>query len=383
MAEQRTHKPLVTGSNPVVATLYKVVYTRSNCEFFVLWMNAMTTAYFTDTRFERHTLDGHPEYAGRLIAIQKRLEVSGIVHDFTLLAPREATPEDLQRVHAADYLEILAKISAQEHIIGIDADTYVLPESYQLARIAAGGLLNVVDEVMEKRSDNGLAAIRPPGHHATPTRGMGFCLVNNIAIAARYAQAKFGLKRVAIVDFDVHHGNGTQDAFYDDPSVYFISTHQFPLYPGTGSIFEIGDAAGHRYNLNIPLPAGSGDTAFETLFQRVITPALVRFQPELVLVSAGFDAHWRDPLANLQVSLSMFAIMSRWLIQSAQSLCEGRVIFVTEGGYDLEVLSNGVLNVGYALLGRDTVQDPIGKAKRDQPLENRFLEQLMMLHELG
>ncbi|MBI5928061.1 MAG: histone deacetylase [Chloroflexi bacterium] len=344
----------------------------------------MTTAFFTDTRFTQHTLTGHPEHAGRLIAIQNLLEESGIVQHFARVEPREATLEEIQRVHAEKYLDVLAWIAAQERMVGLDPDTYVLPVSYELARIAAGGLLNVVDAVLEKQADNGLAAIRPPGHHATPTRGMGFCLLNNIAIAARYAQAKYGLKKVAIVDFDVHHGNGTQDAFYDDASVYFISSHQAPpLYPGTGTVNEIGQGTGQGFNMNIPLPGGAGDTAFETLYTRLVLPALARFQPEMILVSAGFDAHWRDPLASLQVSLPMFANITCWLIQTAQTLCEGRIVFVTEGGYDLEVLSNGVLNVGYALLGQDTVQDPIGKTDRNNPLDNRLLEQLLKLHELG
>lgn len=343
----------------------------------------MTTAFFTDTRFAHHTLPGHPEHAGRLTAIQKKLEESGIVQNFTLIDPREATPDEIQRVHTTEYLDVLQWIASQERTVGLDPDTYVLPESYELARIAVGGLLNIVDAVMEKRVDNGYAAIRPPGHHATPTRGMGFCLLNNIAIAARYAQAKFDLKRVAIVDFDVHHGNGTQDAFYEDPSVYFISSHQSPLYPGSGSLLEIGSGAGHGFTMNIPLPAGAGDAAFEPLYQRLVLPALARFQPELMFISAGFDAHWRDPLANLQLSLPMFANMTRWLIQTAQVLCEGRIIFVTEGGYDLEVLSHANLNVGYALLGQDSVQDPIGKAKQNPPLDNDLLEQLLNRHELG
>lgn len=343
----------------------------------------MATAFFTDTRFAEHTLIGHPEHAGRLIAIQNRLEESGILAEVNRVLPREATREELLRVHAADYLDLLDWTAARESVVGLDADTYVLPASYQLARIAAGGLLNVVDAVLEKRAGNGFAAIRPPGHHATPIRGMGFCLLNNVAIAARYAQDKVGFKRVAIVDFDVHHGNGTQDTFYDDPSVYFVSSHQSPLYPGTGSLNETGSGTARGSIMNLPLPNGTGDSGFETLYQKVVFPALLRFQPEMIFVSAGFDAHWRDPLAGLGVSLTMFANLTRWLIQSAEALCEGRIVFVTEGGYDLEVLSYAALNVIHALLGQDTIHDPLGKAARELPLADELVGRILKLHELG
>lgn len=339
----------------------------------------MKTAFHTNPRFAEHTQDGHPEHAGRQTAILNRLQTLALLERFLHTAAREATETEIQAVHRAALLATLQKTAEFSHPIMLGLDTYALPVSYEIARYAAGGLLNVIDSVLEGHADNGLAVIRPPGHHATPTHPMGFCLLNNIAIGARYAQQR--LRRVAIVDFDVHHGNGTQDAFYDDPSVLFISSHQSPLYPGTGDIDEVGSGNGYGTTLNIPVRPNTGDSAYRQLYNEIVVPALRRFQPDLLLISAGFDAHWRDPLAHIQLSLTTFAELTRLLIDAAQELCNGRIIFVTEGGYDLEVLSYGVANVALALLGDKTVHDPLGVVT-DVTKVDDLIQHLKRLHHL-
>jgi acetoin utilization deacetylase AcuC-like enzyme len=266
----------------------------------------------------------------------------------------------------------------------LDPDTYLLPVSYQVACLSAGGALAAVDAVLGKQADNALAVIRPPGHHATPNRAMGFCLFNNVALAARHAQAVYDeVERVLIVDYDVHHGNGTQDAFYEDGSVLYISTHQYPYYPGTGALQDIGSGPGRGATINMPLRAGTGNEGFKLLYERVLWPAARRFRPDLILVSAGFDAHWADPLAMLQLDLRGYAHLTRELVGMAGELCEGRVVFALEGGYALDVLSHGVLNVAYALLGRDTVLDPVGEVDMPGHPTDDLVAALLDLHELA
>ena len=266
----------------------------------------------------------------------------------------------------------------------LDPDTYVLPVSYDVACLSVGGALAAVDAVLGGQADNALAVVRPPGHHATPSRGMGFCLFNNIALAARHAQATYEeVKRVLIVDYDVHHGNGTQEAFYEDESVLFVSTHQYPYYPGSGALGDIGSGPGRGATINMPLRAGTGNEGFELLYERVLWPAARRFRPDLILVSAGFDAHWADPLAMLQLDLRGYAHLTRELIGMAGELCAGRAIFVLEGGYDLEVLSHGVLNVAYALLGQDIVTDPLGEVGMPGQPTDDLVAALLDLHQLG
>lgn len=338
----------------------------------------MTTAFFTEAALDGHTWHGHVEHAGRLQAVRQLYEESGVLADLQAVTATPATPEQLARVHHQPYLDVLEKTSHLKHPAQLDADTYILPASFALAKLAAGGVIRVVEAVLTGQAQNGIAAVRPPGHHATPERGMGFCLLNNIAIAARHAYTTYDLQRVAIVDFDVHHGNGTQDAFYVDPKVLFISSHQSPLYPGTGMLEE----AGAGTIINAPLPAGTGDQGFRTLYEEALFPALKRYQPQLILVSAGFDAHWDDPLASLQLSLSGFNFLTRRLIETAGELCNGRIVFVMEGGYNLTVLSHGWLNIAYALLGRDEMRDPLGMSKVDRPLSTPLLQRIRELHGL-
>ncbi|NJL94132.1 MAG: histone deacetylase [Anaerolineae bacterium] len=320
----------------------------------------MPPAFFADRRVATHTLSGHPEHAGRLNAVLDLFEAEGIPSQLLRVQAQPATEEQLLRVHSPRHLEVLARTEQLENGAMIGADTYVFPESYGLARLAAGGVLAVVDAVCSGAAPNGLATVRPPGHHAPPEGIMGFCLLNHIALGARQAQQVHGLARVAIVDFDVHHGNGTQDAFYADPGVLFISSHQSPLYPGTGATQETGQGAGKGFTCNLPLPALSGDEALYTVYEQVGLPVLERFAPQLILVSAGFDAHWADPLANLEMTLGGLDRLVRRLLASAAMLCEGRIIFVMEGGYDLPALSHGWLNIVRALLDQPPGPDLLG-----------------------
>lgn len=343
----------------------------------------VSTAYVTHLDYRLHTLERHPENAGRIKGIWEVFESAGVIRDLLTPQPQPASVEQLTRVHTARHVELVRQASGQGPTL-LDLDTYVLPASYEVARLAAGGVIAAVEAVLSGQADNALAVVRPPGHHATPSRAMGFCLFNNIAIAARHAQAAYpAVQKVLIVDYDVHHGNGTQEAFYADPSVLYISTHQYPFYPGTGALTDIGEGEGRGATINIPLRAGTGNAAFEQLYQKVVWPAARRFQPDLILVSAGFDAHWADPLAMLQLDLKGFAHLTRELISMADELCDGRIVFVLEGGYNLEALSYGVLNIAYALLGKDEITDPLGGSDMPSLPADQLVEQLIALHQLG
>ena len=349
----------------------------------------MTTAYVTDTRSAIHTFSGHPENATRLQAIHELLDSSGVAAQLKRIIPAEATDEQLLAVHTADYLDVLRYTETLTRGAMLTQDTYVVPESLHIARLSAGGGIAAVDAIMRGEADNALVVTRPPGHHATPTEGMGFCLLSNRAILARHAQKAYGrqgIERVMIVDYDVHHGNGTQDVFYADPSVLFVSSHQSPWYPGTGAVKDIGtgDAAGTT--LNMPLNAGTGDDSFKALYEQILWPAARRFAPNLILVSAGFDAHWAESssLGQLRLTLPGYAHLSAELKRMAAELCSGRIAFILEGGYNLTVLSHGVLNVAHVLLGDAEVSDPLGPAPNQSPVSQiePLLTDLKRIHHL-
>ena len=338
------------------------------------------TAYVYDPFNLRHTLEGHPENYRRLEQTWALLQRDGIL-DRLMQIPSSPAPLDaVLRVHTPRYIEALQQI-ADGGGGQIDGDTYVNPDSYHAALLAAGGLLNLTDAVLFGQADNGFALIRPPGHHALVHRGMGFCLLNNVAIAARWAQDRHGVGRVLVVDFDVHHGNGTQDIFYEDPTVMFFSTHQFPYYPGTGAADELGVELGHGVNVNVPFPAYVGDQGYLRAFRRLLAPAVRDFRPDVIFLSAGFDAHWMDPLAGMQLSITGYAALVEELLGLADDLCHGKLICVLEGGYHLDVLAHSVLTTFRVLSGSPQgISDPFGQPPEGERNVTQLIDRLANLH---
>ena len=311
----------------------------------------MTTALIYSDEYLQHDTGRHPERSERYTAI-----LDGLMHDpevweaLVKLSPRAATDEELARCH--DQSEIAHVIQAcQAERAALDADTVVSRDSERVARLAAGGACRAVDAVMSGEAQNAFVACRPPGHHATIGRAMGFCLFNNVAVAARYAQAQYpDIKNILIVDFDVHHGNGTQDIFYDDPSVFYYSLHQWPWYPGTGSAIERGSEEGEGYTLNVPIPEATPAADYVRLFERGLEAIMQRFAPDLVLVSAGFDAHLADPLGHLMLTDADYTHLTRRLKELARASSHGRLVSCLEGGYNLRTLG-GTVRAHVAALG--------------------------------
>ena len=314
-----------------------------------------------------HSLEGHPENFMRMVAIFERLMEEGVFGRMETIPPHYASIEQLKRVHPDEHIEFVSWAAKQGHGM-IHADTYVTSSTFDAACWSAGCGCTAVDAILTGKVKNALALVRPPGHHAGVRSVEGFCLFNNIAIAVRQAQAVYDLKRVAVIDFDVHHGNGTQEIFYEDASVLFYSIHMLAphFYPGTGRLYEMGVNDGDGMTVNIPLPLGVGDKGYRAIFDSVVEPLLTQFQPQMLFISAGFDAHWRDPLADQLLSLTGYAQLIRQIIGWADRLCDGRLLFILEGGYDLDVLSYSVLNLVYALLGEDKIVDPLGKSAESE-----------------
>ncbi len=330
-----------------------------------------------------HTKWNHPENHGRLAQLMPTLERFGVLADLTAVSPIAATTEQLRRVHTAAHIERVREEALRGGGVLDYGDTYVTPESYMLALQAAGGTIAAVDAIMTGQVRNGFALVRPPGHHAESDRAGGFCLFNNVAVAARHAQIVHGARRVLIVDYDVHHGNGTQHIFYDDHSVLFASLHLYNpyyFYPGIGSLSETGKGQGNGYTINVPLPPHVGDLGYGRILNELISPKAESFQPDLILVSAGFDAHWQDPLAAAGLTLTGYAHLSRALINLAERLCNGRILYVLEGGYHQTALTYGVLNALYALLAKDSIHDPLGPMPEPEQDVTDILLQLKRRH---
>jgi acetoin utilization deacetylase AcuC-like enzyme len=307
--------------------------------------------YVLDEVFIHHRAPaGHPERPARAEAVRDALYAAGIREHGTHIAIRAARDEELVRVHSAAYLDELTK-AVPGRTGWLDPDTYFSPGTWDAALAAAGSVSELTTRVLAGELTSGLAVVRPPGHHAEADKAMGFCLINNVAVAAAAARAA-GAARVAILDWDVHHGNGTQKIFWDDPSVMYLSVHQFPFYPGTGAPGEIGGSAARGATVNVGLPAGSGDREYLAAFDHVFLPALRRFKPDIVLVSAGFDAHHADPLAAMRVTRMGFTGMASRMRALADDVAGGRWVVALEGGYDLAGLGEGATSV-LAALGAD------------------------------
>jgi len=343
----------------------------------------MAVGYVYDPIYLKHDTGGHVENAGRLEAIISRLEESGLKKQLTPLKPRAALVEELSLVHTKQHISHIQD-TAKKGGGWLDADTVMSPDSYEVALYSAGGAIAATEAVMEGRVNSAFALVRPPGHHATPRRAMGFCLFNNIAIAAEHALARYKLERTLIIDFDVHHGNGTQEIFYDRPEVMYVSTHEYPFYPGTGGIEETGRGTAKGTKVNIPLPAGCGDSEYLEVFEQIIIPVAKRFKPQLILVSAGYDAHWADGIAMMQVSISGFAQMVRIISGLANELCDGRLVFSLEGGYHLGALAASVKATFDILLGNTSIDDPLGQSRRGfrAPNIDRLVRAIKEIHAL-
>lgn len=284
----------------------------------------------------------HPERRQRLTAVVDRLKECGLWEELIHIEPTAATPTDVAAVHDPAYVEALRCRCEAGELFEPEDTTVGSPGTYAAALMAVGTVQTALDAVMAGTATNGFCAVRPPGHHAERDRAMGFCFFSNVALGARYLQRRHGLKRIAIVDWDIHHGNGTQQAFYDDPSVFFCSIHQHPLYPGSGRACETGSGAGTGFTLNIPVPLGATDLDYQRIFTEQLKPALARFKPEFILVSAGFDAHARDPLGGALLTAAGYATITRLTLEMAAEHCGKRLVSVLEGGYDLEGLAESV-----------------------------------------
>lgn len=303
-------------------------------------LGRLSTGLVADPALKRHDLGpSHPEQPARIGAILHRLESTKLFAQLHRLPSRSATDDELALAHTPAYIELVEREVSQGRTQLSTGDTDLCEHSAAVARLAAGSVLQAVDAVLNGEVTNAFCIVRPPGHHATPDRGMGFCLFNNVAIAARYAQQRFSAKRVLIADWDVHHGNGTQDIFYRDGSVLFFSTHQSPWYPGTGSASEQGEGAGAGKTLNCPLPAGSGRDEIIGAFESILLPAAEDFKPDLILLSAGFDSRVGDPLGQFRLTDQDFADLTRLMTGLANRYCGNKLVSVLEGGYHLEGLT--------------------------------------------
>lgn len=304
------------------------------------------TAYLYDGAYIMHdTGDYHPECPARLVAINGKLKDAPFYNELIMIKARPAELNELKMIHSESYIRsVKNRITRGEEYLD-SGDTAVSSWSYDAALLAAGGCLETADAIMKRDAENAFCAVRPPGHHAEYDYAAGFCIFNNVAIVARYLQTHHALKRIAIVDWDVHHGNGIQHSFEDDDTVLYISLHQFPHYPGTGSDRETGRGKGEGYTINFPMKAGSGDSDYLALFKNRIVPALQSFRPDFILISAGFDAHKADPLSSIQLSTEAYQYFTEMIMDVAKEYCEKRLMVLLEGGYNLEALSNSVVRV--------------------------------------
>ena len=305
---------------------------------------------YDDPIFREHDAGrGHPERPERLEAVRRGLRDAGLEGRLRSASPRDATPEELLRVHTEAHVARVAATAGRT--VRFDADTQAGPRSYAAALKAAGATVEAVDRVLAGEADRAFCAVRPPGHHAEADRAMGFCLFNNVAVAARAAQVELGAERVGILDWDVHHGNGTQAMFYEEPRVLYLSSHEFPFYPGTGALDEVGDGRGEGFTVNLPMPAGLGDPEYARVYREIVEPIGHAFDPQLLLVSVGFDPYVNDPLAGMRVTERGFAEMAAVCLSIAAGAAASRAVFVLEGGYDLDGIARSAAAVVALLAG--------------------------------
>jgi acetoin utilization deacetylase AcuC-like enzyme len=347
----------------------------------------MSVGILYDPLYLEHETGQHPENAGRLKAAVGHLQQYGQWGLVRHMTPEPAADEALTSVHEPSYLRFLERAAAQGGG-WLTADTVISERSYEVALLAAGAAAQAAKAVMEGEVAQAFALVRPPGHHARPAEGMGFCLINHVAVAAAEAIRRLGVERVFLLDFDVHHGNGTQEIFYGDAQVLYASTHQYPAYPGTGAIEETGSGEGRGFTLNVPLPAGVGDAGLMQAFDEIIAPAARRYRPDLVLASAGYDAHWTNSryLSSIQMGVTVqgFTRLVSGLRTLAEELCGGRLALILEGGYDPEALAWSVAGTLDILLDR-VPADPLGPPpwEEEAPDIDPILEEVRRLHELG
>ena len=303
------------------------------------------TGIVRDNRYLDHVANTyHPESHQRLEVLYRMLQETEMKGNFIEVQPRMATREELELIHVPRYIQLVASTAGQACTM-LDPDTYACSKSYETAKLAAGGTLVAVDRVLGGELDNAFAFVRPPGHHAESNRAMGFCLFNNVAIAAGYALKTHKLRKALIIDWDLHHGNGTQHSFYERADVLYFSTHQFPYYPGTGYVNEVGSGTGKGFTVNVPLSPGPGDAEYMQIFEDILEPIAMEYKPDIVFVSAGFDIYYQDPLGGMQVTPEGFANLAKIVLEFAKETCKGKVVFVLEGGYHLDGLRDSVKDV--------------------------------------
>jgi acetoin utilization deacetylase AcuC-like enzyme len=338
------------------------------------------TGIVKDRRYMEHVMDpGHPESPERLREIYQMIEEEEMRgRSLGKVKPRPATREEIETIHSPAYIDLVASTAGKPHV-RLDMDTSTCAKSYGTALLAVGGLLELIKVVMQGKFNNGFALVRPPGHHAERDKAMGFCLFNNVAIGAQYAINNFSLQRVLIVDWDVHHGNGTQNSFYEDPRVLYFSTHRYGLfYPGTGAATEVGKGKGEGFTVNVPFSAGASDTDYGNIFEKFLKPIALEYQPQLILVSAGFDIHYNDPLGGIEVSERGFARMTQILMEIAEATAQGKLVLTLEGGYNVVSERSSVKAVLEELSQASPLDktDLLEKEKADYPKIEKLLLQL-------
>lgn len=341
------------------------------------------TGLVWDPVYLQHDTGVHVENALRVVAIMSHLDKLGLKARLPLIAPRAAYDSELCMVHSEKHIARVQEVCARSG--WLYPDTPTSPESYQASLYAVGGAIVACEAVITGEMTNAFAVVRPAGHHSARDQAMGFCFFNNVALAARYLQQVHLLKRIAIIDFDVHHGNGTQDTFYDDPGIFVFSVHEHPLFPGTGMAEETGEGDGFGTTLNVPLPENCSDAEYRRVFYEVLMPSVRRYQPEFILVSAGYDAHWADPLAFMRLSTTAYGRMTRVIKRLAEELCEGRLVAVLEGGYHKEATSYAVGVTLESMLGAadsGEIMHPPPEAKKPPPDISELLARVREIHRL-